>query len=75
MAKWTGKTTSEVKIKPKLLNFIGVKKKDSMRSFRGKGEMGVVIGAEEFAFKGKEFWTVTADFSKCVSKDGFSDCK
>ena len=75
LTKWTGKSSSEVKIKPKLLNFIGVKKKDSMRSFRGKGEMGVVIGAEEFAFKGKEFWTVTADFSKCVSKDGFSDCK
>ena len=27
LANWTGKTKSEVKIKPKLLNFIGVKKK------------------------------------------------
>ena len=75
LASWTGKSITDVKIKPKLLNFVGVKKKNSMRSFRGKGEMGIVLGAEEFAFKGKEFWTVTADFSKCVSKDGFSDCK
>ena len=27
LTKWTGKSSSEVKIKPKLLNFIGVKKK------------------------------------------------
>ena len=36
--------------------------------------MGIVIGAPEYAFKGKEFFTVTVDYSKCAAQKGFSDC-
>ena len=37
--------------------------------------MGIVKGAPEHAWQGKEFWTVTADYSKCATIEGFSDCK
>jgi len=75
IAVWTGKSINTVSIKPKLLNFEGVNEKDSMKSYKGKGEMGIVIGAEEFAYNGKEFWTVTTDFSGCKNLSYYSDCK
>ena len=73
LKKFTGK--SDVKIKPKLLTIAGMKTKSSLKSFKKKGEMGIVIGAPEYAFKGKEFFTVTVDYSKCAAQKGFSDCK
>ena len=64
----------KIKIKPKLINVIGLEDKNSMKSYRGKGEMGIVIGAPEHAYHGKEFWTVTVDYSKCVHKEKQNDC-
>ena len=52
-----------------------MKTKSSLKSYKKKGEMGIVIGAPEHAFRGQEFFTITADFSKCGAADGFSDCK
>ena len=66
---------SDAKLKPKLLDFKGVTEKNSMKSYTGKGEMGIVLNAENLAFKGKEFWQVTTDFSKCKNLDYYSDCK
>ena len=66
---------SNATIKPKLLQIDGMTTNNSMNSYKGKGEMGIVLGAPEHAWHGKEFWTVTADYSKCVTKEGFSDCK
>ena len=48
---------------------------NAIKYYKKKGEMGIVIGAPEHAFRGQEFFTVTADFSKCGAADGFSDCK
>ena len=80
LKKFTGK--SDVKIKPKLLTLDGMKTKSSLKSYKKKGEMGIVLGAPEHAFRGQEFFTVTADFSKCGGSSnytgaagGFSDCK
>lgn len=73
LKKITGKL--DVKIKRQLLQVNGMNTKSSLKSFKKKGEMGLVLGAPEFAYKGKEFYTITADFSKCAKVDGFSDCK
>jgi len=63
-------------IKPKVLQIDGMTTESSMKSYKGKGEMGIVKGAPEHAWHGKEFWTVTADYSKCATMEwGFSDCK
>ena len=64
----------KIKIKPKLIDVIGLDDKTSMKSYRGKGEMGIIKGAPEKAYHGDEFWTITADFSKCVRKSGHNDC-
>jgi len=64
----------KIKIKPKLIDVIGLTDKNSMKSYKGKGEMGVVIGAPEQAYHGEEFWTVTVDYSKCVLKEKQNDC-
>jgi hypothetical protein len=37
--------------------------------------VGIVIGAPEFAYNGKEFWTVTTDFSGCKNMSYYSDCR
>ena len=50
---------------------IGLDDKTSMKSYRGKGEMGIIKGAPEKAYHGDEFWTITADFSKCVRKSKY----
>ena len=55
----------KLSIKPKILDFYGFEEKDSMNSFRGEGEQGLVKGASSFAFKGDEFWSVTVDYSEC----------
>ena len=62
-------------IKPKKIIIKGMESLNSLKSYKGKGEMGIVKGAPEHAFKGKEFWSVTVDFSKCGTDQGFSDCK
>lgn len=64
----------KIKIKPKLIDVIGLDDKNSMKSYRGKGEMGIIKGAPEKAYHGDEFWTITADFSKCVRKPEHNDC-
>ena len=51
LKKFTGK--SDVKIKPKLLMVDGMKTKSSLKSYKKRGEMGIVKGAPEHAFRGK----------------------
>ena len=75
LSKLTGIEVKNLSIKPKMLDFYGFEEKDSMNSYRGEGEQGLVKGASSFAFKGDEFWSVTVDYSECKNKSGFSDCK
>ena len=75
LSELTGIEAEKLSIKPKMLNFYGFEEKDSMNSFRGEGEQGLVKGASSFAFKGDEFWSVTVDYSECKNKSGFSDCR
>ena len=64
----------KIKIKPKLIDVIGLEDVNSMKSYRKKGEMGIVIGAPEHAYHGEEFWTITVDYSKCVGIPEHNDC-
>ena len=65
---------TNVKIKPSMLKMKGLSLKESI-GYLGKGEMAVVKGSPESAFKGKEFYQIVIDYSNCV-KDyyGHNDC-
>jgi hypothetical protein len=65
----------DIKLKPKKLNFKGFTEKDTMESWRSDGSQAEVKGANEFAYSGNTFYSVTADLSECVATKWFSDCK
>ena len=73
LSKLTGIEAKNLSIKPKMLDFYGFEEKDSMNSYRGEGEQGLVKGASSFAYKVDEFWSVNVDYSECKNKSGFSD--
>ena len=65
----------DIKLKPKKLNFKGFTEKDTMDSWRSDGSQAEVKGANEFAYSGSTFYSVTSDLSECVATQWFSDCK
>ena len=65
----------DIKLKPKKLNFKGFTEKDTMDSWRSDGSQAEVKGANEFAYSGNTFYSVTSDLSECVATQWFSDCK
>ena len=68
-----------VKIKPEIIKVQGMKTRASMKiqkKYKGnKGEMSLVIGSPENAFKGQTFYQVVSDFSTCIdAKETWDDC-
>jgi len=64
----------DVKLKPGKVLFPGYPSQLSMNVNVNKGAMAEVIGAEDFAYNGKTFYSFTADFSKCKKKEQQNDC-
>ena len=63
-----------VELKPGKVSFPGWKTKLSMNVKVKNGAMAEVIGAEDFAYNGKTFYSFTADYSKCKRKEVQNDC-
>ena len=59
----------DVKLKPGKVSFLGYPNKLSMNVKVKNGAMAEVIGAEDFAYNGKTFYSFTADYSKCKKKE------
>ena len=64
----------DVKLKPGKVIFPGYPNKLSMNVNVKNGAMAEVIGAEDFAYNGKTFYSFTADYSKCKKKEQQNDC-
>ena len=63
-----------VKLKPGKVLFPGYPNQLSMKVNVKNGAMAKVIGAEDFAYNGKTFYSFTADYSKCKRKGSQNDC-
>jgi len=63
-----------VELKPGKVFFPGWKTRLSMNVKVKNGAMAEVIGAEDFAYNGKTFYSFTADYSKCKRKEIQNDC-
>jgi hypothetical protein len=63
-----------VKLKPGKVTFPGYPNQLSMNVKVSNGAMAEVIGAEDFAYNGKTFYSFTADYSKCKKKELQNDC-
>ena len=57
------------KIKPMMMKMQGITTKKSL-GYLGKGEMSLVKGAPESAYKGKEFYQTVIDYSNCTIRKG-----
>jgi len=64
----------DVELKPGKVSFPGWKTRLSMNVKINNGAMAEVIGAEDFAYNGKTFYSFTADYSKCKKKEKQNDC-
>ena len=64
----------DVKLKPGKVYFPGYPNQLSMNVNVSNGAMAEVIGAEDFAYNGKTFYSFTADYSKCKKKELQNDC-
>ena len=64
----------DVKLKPGKVPFPGYPNQLSMNVKVSNGAMAEVIGAEDFAYNGKTFYSFTADYSKCKKKEQQNDC-
>ena len=64
----------DVKLKPGKVPFPGYPNQLSMNVKVSNGAMAEVIGAEDFAYNGKTFYSFTADYSKCKKKELQNDC-
>tara|TARA_X000000368_G_C22978884_1_gene688954 strand:+ start:291 stop:1250 length:960 start_codon:yes stop_codon:yes gene_type:complete len=65
------------KIKPMMMKMQGITMKKSL-GYLGKGEMSLVTGAPESAYKGKEFYQTVVDYSNCTIRKGeyaHNDCE
>ena len=65
------------KIKPMMMKIQGMTMKKSL-GYLGKGEMSLVTGAPESAYKGKEFYQTVVDYSNCTIRKGeyaHNDCE
>ena len=63
-----------IKLKPGKVLFNGYPSQLSMKVNVKNGAMAEVIGAEDFAYNGKTFYSFTADFSKCKKISDHNDC-
>jgi len=64
----------DVILKPGKVFFPGYPNQLSMNVNVGNGAMAEVVGAEDFAYNGKTFYSFTADYSKCKKKEKQNDC-
>ena len=64
----------DVELKPGKVPFPGYPSKLSMNVNVSNGAMAKVIGAEDFAYNGKIFYSFTTDYSKCKKKESQNDC-
>ena len=64
----------DVELKPGKVSFLGWKTSLSMNVKVKDGAMAEIIGAEDFAYNGKSFYSFTTDYSKCKKKGKQNDC-
>ena len=64
----------DVELKPGMVPFPGWKTSLSMNVKVKNGAMAEIIGAEDFAYNGKTFYSFTTDYSKCKKKEKQNDC-
>ena len=65
----------DVELKPGKVPFPGWKTSLSMNVKVKDGAMAEIIGAEDFAYNGKTFYSFTTDYSKCKKKEKHSKFK
>ena len=64
----------DIELKPGKVPFPGWKTSLSMNVKVKNGAMAKIIGAEDFAYNGKSFYSFTTDYSKCKKKSKQNDC-
>ena len=64
----------DIELKPGKVPFPGWKTSLSMNVKIKNGAMAKIIGAEDFAYNGKSFYSFTTDYSKCKKKEKQNDC-